>query len=316
MKKYAKVFQLDKDFKPIPEVDLLDKLPAGVYEVNADQKGDIFFSQISTNHDGLVDLPNTEYDVVVREIDNFMKPSTRAKFEKYQYVYKRSTLLYGAPGTGKTCIVNRIVQKVVAEGGVALFSPNPRLLEESFKILDSLQPETRIMVIFEEMDQLIKRYESELLNLLDGEIQKSNVIYVGTTNYIDKIPSRIRRPGRFSSVVSVGFPSEETRRFYLNYKLKDESVDVEGWVAKTQGFSIDELKETVAAVLCLDYELDPIVARIRANRETSEPKKENNYKFHSVDEDDDETEEFMEECLDAEEAAADAYKISLTKKDC
>lgn len=273
MKKYDKVVQLDKDFKPISDISVLGKLPPGVYEVNVNMQGEVFFSKIDTNHDALIDLPNTEYDQVIKEIGKFMLPETRQAFEDNGFIYKRSTLLYGPPGTGKTCIVNRIANSVVQEGGVALFSPNPKLLEESFKILDSIQPETRVMVIFEELDQLMDRYESELLNLLDGEIQKSNIIFVATTNYIDKIPARIRRPGRFSSVVQVSSPTAETRRYYLNYKFKGK-IDIESWVSKTEGFSVDELKEVALSVLCLGYELETILARIRENKgivEEAEP---------------------------------------------
>lgn len=265
MKKYDKIVVMDTDYKPIQDINIVSKLPAGVYEVNQTIQGEVYFSKIKTNHDELVDLPNTEYDQVVKEIELFMQPRTRGLFEKHGFVYKRSSLLYGPPGTGKTCIVNRVVSKVVGEGGITLFSPDPCLLEESYKILDAIQPETRVLVIFEELDKLIDSFEGALLNLLDGEIQKSNVLYLATTNYIEQIPARIRRPGRFSSVIQVGFPTAATREFYLNHKFKGE-LDVSEWVSKTDGFSIDELKETVLSVLCLNYALDTIVARIKENK--------------------------------------------------
>lgn len=268
MKKYDRFVQLDKDYKPIPDVVTVPKLHPGTYEVNATQMGDIFFSKINTNHDALIDLPNTEYDTVVKEIERFMLPETRELFNQYGFLYKRSTLLEGPPGSGKTCLINRLSQKVVSEGGVSLFSPDPKLLEEAFKILDEIQPETRVMVIFEELDMLIERYETSLLNLLDGEIQKPNVIFVATTNFIDKIPPRIRRPGRFSSVVHVDFPSLATRKFYLGKKLGDFD-GIDSWAEKTANFSIDELKESVLAVRCLGYDLDVIVARVLANKDAT-----------------------------------------------
>ena len=301
MKKYDKIVQMDSDFKPISDITVLDKLPAGIYEVNQNMQGEIYFSKIKTNHDDLIDLQSVAYDQVIKEIELFMQPETRQKFADNGFLYKRSSLLYGPPGTGKTCIVNRIAHSVVNEGGVALFSPNPKLLEESFKILDGIQPETRVMVIFEELDQLMARYESELLNILDGEIQKSNVIYIATTNYIDKIPARIRRPGRFSSVVQVAFPSSETRRFYLNYKFKGK-MDIEAWVAKTDGFSVDELKETALSVLCLNADLNVIVKRIKENKGESveEPSEEQ----HSVD-----------DCFDEDCARCKGGSFLSTQKD-
>jgi SpoVK/Ycf46/Vps4 family AAA+-type ATPase len=102
---------------------------------------------------------------------------------------------------------------------------------------------------------------------LDGEIQKSNVIFMATTNHIDKIPARIRRPGRFSSIIEVGFPSEETRLFYLNKKLGGRS-GLGLWAKKTEGFSIDELKETVLAVVCLSQDLDAVIKRVKANKDS------------------------------------------------
>lgn len=270
MKKYHKFAQRDNDFKPIPEISVQDKLPPGVYQINENIGGEIYFTKITTNHDELVDLPGTEYDLVVSEIEKFMKLETRKKFDKKGYIYKRGTLLHGKPGTGKTCIVNRVINKVTQEGGISLFSPNPALLEEAFRVLDSIQPETRVLVIFEELDQLIERYESNLLNLLDGEIQKTNVIYMATTNFIEQIPARIRRPGRFPSVIEVKYPQAKTRRFYLEKKLYDETgVDIDLWVQKTEGFSIDELKETVAQVICLEYDLDATVERIKENKNQS-----------------------------------------------
>lgn len=256
---------MDSDFSPISEVDINNKLPPGMFEVKVTREGQVFFTKIKANHDSLVDLPDTEYDTVVGEIDLFMKPETREKFEKKGFLYKRSTLLHGLPGTGKTCIVNRVISKVIEEGGVALFCPNPAFLSEAFNILDSIQPDTRVMVIFEEIDETLKRHESELLNILDGEIQKQNVIYMATTNHIEKIPKRIRRPGRFSSVIEVKYPSPKTREYYLKNKF-GVLENLQEWIEKTEGFSIDELKECVLAVHCLNYSLDSIADRVRANK--------------------------------------------------
>lgn len=288
MKKYDKIVKLDTDYKPIQDIEVMNAIPPGVYTVNVNQEGDIFFSAIKTRHDNLVDLPNTEYDTVIKEIETFMKPETRAVFEEYGFLYKRSSLLYGPPGTGKTCIVNRVVQKVVADKGIVLFSPNPKLLEEAFRILDSIQPDSRVMVIFEELDELIKNYESSLLNILDGEIQKNNVIFMATTNYIDLIPARIRRPGRFSSVIPVGFPSEATRHFYLTHKLKTfSSSEISDWAKRTVDFSIDELKETVLSVVCLGYKLDDILKRISLNKRDVE--------YNVEEELDDDEDQFQDE---------------------
>lgn len=241
-----------------------DRLPFGIYELDLNQMThDVLFKQISTEHDKLIDLPSDAYSRVLSEIETFLKDETAANFEKYGFIYKRSSLLYGIPGSGKTCIVNRVAQKVIEKNGIVLFNPHPAILELALPILEDIQKESKILVIFEELDQLIQRHESRLLNLLDGEIQKSNMIYLATTNFINQIPPRICRPGRFSSMVEVSMPSESARICYLKTKLPNISdEELSDWVRKTEGFSIDDLKETVLAVKCLNQKLDDVIIKI------------------------------------------------------
>ncbi len=265
MEKFEMLLQHGDHFKPMEKIHFHHKLAPGVYGLTPTQDG-FLFTKTKTETDKLVHIPGTTYDLVVSEIDQFMKPETRALFDKYGFLYKRSALLYGPPGSGKTCTINRIMEKVVGDGGIVLFNPHPRLVKQAFAALDMLQPETRIMVVFEELDELLKQHESELLNLLDGQIQKSNVIYMATTNFIDKIPTRIRRPGRFASVIEVKFPTAEARHYYLSKKMQIEDSLLVEWVEKTENFSIDELKETVLAVKCLGLSLDYTINKIRENK--------------------------------------------------
>lgn len=242
------------------------KLSSGVYTVEFDRsQGCFYFNEVETSYDQLVELPSPEYELLVSEVKMFLKPETKEVFKKFGYLYKRSALLHGKPGTGKTCIINRISEEVVKAGGIVLFNPNPEFLKGAFEMLDSTQSEDMIMVIFEEFDELIKEYEGSLLSLLDGEVQKKNVMYVATTNYFDKLPKRMIRPGRFSNVIEVGFPNEVARRAYLATKPVTQN-DIDQISSVTDGFSIDELKEVVLGTKCLGYTLGDVTNRIRASR--------------------------------------------------
>ena len=267
---YSNYIKVHDKFIVEKNSDRKEKLPAGSYQVSYIADYDkLFFTATEFNHDELLELPSKEFKNVSSQIDTFLTPDSKQLFEKYGFVYKRSILLHGVPGTGKTCLIDRIANKVVADGGVVLFNPDPRWLPKAFQALSDIQPETQIVVVFEELDQLVKSFEHELLNLLDGEIQRDNVIYLATTNFIKKVPARIMRPGRFSSVVEVKYTGAVARRFYLNAKLgKDvakEEVDI--WVQKTDGFSIDELKETVLSTKCLQIPLDEVVERVKQTKE-------------------------------------------------
>lgn len=252
-------------FCPMPKQPIpAPKLSSGVYELGMEKK-QLFFKEITTLSDELLDIPDPTFKTVVDEMKVFFNKETKRKFSEYGYVYKRSALLYGEPGVGKTCCINRIINEVKSNGGIVLFNPNPGLLQLAYEVLDDLQPESLTLVIFEELDELLEDNESALLNLLDGEIQKDNVVYLATTNFIDEIPNRIKRPGRFSTVIEMGAPCKEGREFYLSCKLLEEDLGlIPEIVEKTEGFTIDELKEVVLSVCCLGTSVDTVVKKIAA----------------------------------------------------
>jgi GTPase SAR1 family protein len=237
----------------------------GMYMLKMTDNGDPILVLKQNNHDDLVHLPDTAYEEVVNEINKFLKEETKKSYSDNGFLYKRSILLHGEAGVGKSCLVNRVTHDVIDKGGIVIFNPNPQLLSHVYEALDEIEGPRLVMVILEELDQLVEDYEDSLLHLLDGEIQRENVIYVATTNYLDKIPKRILRPGRFSLTLEVKHPSEKTREFYLKKKLS-ESDDIKTWVDLSEGFTIDELKETVLSVKCLDYPLDKAIAKIKGTK--------------------------------------------------
>jgi hypothetical protein len=265
IKKYETFLKIDKDHSPSPGIEIVGKLRPDVYRVDYDYNTDsVTFVTMESNHDELVDLPGTEYESVISDVDIFLTPECQARFDAVGFLHKFNILLYGAPGTGKTCLVNRVAQKVIASGGIVLFNPTPVSLKTTFTALDSIQPETRVLIIFEEMDDHVRRDEATLLHVLDGEVQKKNAMFIATTNYIDKIPARVRRPGRFSTVVEVKFPNTEARRAYLKTKLKDAAV-IETIVERTNDFSIDELKEVVRGHYCMGKDLNSYISYVAKN---------------------------------------------------
>lgn len=269
MKTYQSIVQSGKQFDPQgQDSKAMSRLEPGVYTLNYNSmSGKFWFEEFKNNHDTIIDLPSPEYRTLTQEMIHFLKPETKAKFEEKGFLYKRSALLYGLPGTGKTVLVNRVIQEVIKNGGVVLFAQDPRLLTKAYEVLDDLQPNTVTLVVLEELDTMLKSYgESIFLNLLDGEIQKKNVMYLATTNYIDQIPKRIIRPGRMSSVIEVKYPNAECRAQYLSLKMGKDFKQLENWVQKTKGLSVDEMKEVVQSVYIFERNIDAVVDTIKKTR--------------------------------------------------
>jgi SpoVK/Ycf46/Vps4 family AAA+-type ATPase len=268
-KNYEYYVEHNETFKAVQSSKKVKKLPPSFYEIMSDPRsGEIYFKKTKNTHDKLIDLPDTAYETIVNELNHFLLPSTKKKFKEFGFLYKRSSLLYGPPGTGKTCTINRVANKVIELGGIVLFNPDPSLISGAIERINSIQPDTTVLVIFEELDRLVQRYEEELLSILDGEIQKENIIYLATTNFINKIPQRIKRPGRFSSVIEVSFPSYIARETFIKSKVKDPKL-VDLIVKNSEGLSIDEITECIKSVCCFEQDILKVVTRIKENDRVS-----------------------------------------------
>lgn len=264
MSDYATFLKLGHEYQPIPEAETVSRLPSGMYTVKHDPRTDqVAFAQSKTTHDELVDLPGTAYEQVMTDLEFFFTEDCITRFKSVGLLHKMNILLHGVPGGGKTCIVNRVSARMIQEKGIVLFNPPPASLKEVFRVLDKLQPETRVLVIFEELDELIRNHgEGPFLHVLDGEVQKHNAMFIATTNYLDKIPARIRRPGRFPVRLEVGLPNMEARKLYVNLKLKNDAAATQ--IAEmTEGFNIDQLKDVIRAHYCMRKPLEPTLKELR-----------------------------------------------------
>ena len=252
----------------IPSQDLiLESLPAGIYasKYSPFSGGWNLILQVFKT-DGLVDLPDSVSDLIIREADDFFKEETRQAFQRYGLLYKRGFLMYGQPGTGKSCLVAKIMNLMVAKHGIVLWNPEPERLLSLVGTIRTIEPARQIMIVWEELDSILRGSEEILLSILDGELNIDNVVYVATTNYIDQIPDRIKnRPSRFATVVEIPAPDYQSRLQYLEAKLSLESgLDLSQWAKLTEGFTIDHLKDLIVSVLCLKLPLEIAVSRIRA----------------------------------------------------
>lgn len=248
------VKQPDKTFK---------KLPPGCYHPKFDNMKNIFwFENFVINTDKIIDIPSVEYMKVLNQMKQFLKPESKKEYEQLGYLYKRSVLLHGIPGTGKTLICNRIALEAVSNGAICLFVKTPDVLEHAFEFLNLSQPETFVVVIMEEFDGIAKHHERFLLNLLDGQIQKNNVMYLVTTNYINKIPARLRRSGRINLKIEIHPPEKEARLFYIRTKISSEK-EAKELAELTKGLTIDDIKETIQAVYLLKENAEGVVKELK-----------------------------------------------------
>jgi len=243
-------------------------IPPGIYSCHFDSsRGELRFVPAHIVSEGLVDLPDTVSARVLKDVDRFLSQKVFNNFQRYGILYKRGILLEGLPGTGKTVIIQKVMEKLIGLGAVVFLNPNPGSLYSFITALRQIEPTRLIAVVWEDIDNQIDRgYEEEILALLDGEHRADRIVYLATTNYLKELPMRIiNRPSRFAEIITVELPTAEVRKIFLEARVLEEDkkvIDIDAWVTATDGLSIDHLKELIVSVICLEVPMEKAIKRL------------------------------------------------------
>lgn len=261
------------NYYPNTQAKRTSSLPPGAYECKVTLEGAPYFAPMEIVTDSIIDIKNSFTDELVNEVRTFWSNGVQEKFKQYGLVHKRGVLLSGKPGVGKTIALARVAEEVITKfEGIVLFNPEPAYLKDYARLIKEIEPDKKILIMWEEFDSILGSNESELLSLLDGETQISNVIYLATTNYISRIPARIKnRPSRFARVIEVNLPSEEERRQFLKAKLHESDIDLlEPMVHASEGFVMDQIKDMIISVCCFSYPISDAVLKINEMNDSHE----------------------------------------------
>lgn len=246
----------------------VDRLPPGCYDIVSDQNGP--FCEPTLPPSGLLlELPEMRSDHVLNLVETFWNSEADYK-QGNEFVhggasYKCGIMLFGPPGTGKSCTIKLVSKKLIARGGTVFFADQPPAIVSAFLgSFARVERNRKCVVILEDFDSLINRWgESGYLQMLDSAKSIDNIMYIATTNYPDRLDARIyNRPGRFSHVVKIGLPGAAGRKAFLEALLKNKR-DVDKIVSLTNEFSIDHLSALVNAVYREKKDLEMEVARLR-----------------------------------------------------
>ena len=235
--------------------DTFEHLDPGYYSIGVNNQIGLYFVKENVNLDKLYRMPNKATDIIMDDISKFW--TLRDRYKKYHHVFKRNYLLYSAPGTGKTSLINLMCQDLInkyqglvfgltCETDIANFVDVVRRVRK----IDGDKP---IIAVIEDIDNFIgsehqrSSLDTQLLNILDGNYKMSDVVIIATTNYIERVQARYKnRPSRFNRVVEFPLPNAESRKMYLENTILPEDlgmINIDEWVDKTEGYTIDHIKE-------------------------------------------------------------------------
>ena len=159
--------------------------------------------------DGIID--RIKYDLDVFE-------NSREKYDKFGIRYKRTYLFYGPPGTGKSSLSLGISNYTKRD--ILSINMSKDITDSNLITLISNRPNKSI-ILFEDIDCLLddinRKEESKekevkislscILNILDGIYTPNDVIFIITTNDLDKIDDAIKRQGRTDVLMEITKPN-------------------------------------------------------------------------------------------------------------
>lgn len=165
-------------------------------------------------------------------------------------------LLYGPPGTGKTLIARAIASETSA---YFIHLNGPEVMNKFYgesearlrEIFEEAKQNAPSIIFLDEIDAIApkrvqvigdveKRVITQLLALMDGLVDRGDVIVIGATNIPDVLDTALRRPGRLDREIVLPVPNEEGRLKILEIHTRlmplSEDVDLNNLAEITHGF--------------------------------------------------------------------------------
>jgi SpoVK/Ycf46/Vps4 family AAA+-type ATPase len=250
---------------PAGNVILQDKLDNYPYEIVMTMAGPVF-ERVKPNMDDVMVFEDSAMNQVVQEIDRFW--NAKESYDKLGLMHNRGILLEGPPGCGKSICLQQVVEMMAARGDIVFFVKDANAIGEGMKAFREIEPTRKCVISFEEADEMFRYNERQMLRLMDGDAKINGVLFLGTTNYLDRMPPRAKRPGRFDAIIHVGPPTYEQRLQYLTKKLAvmEETPETVAMLAKkSDGFGFGHMRELIAGVYAIGQPVDEVLKRLRSH---------------------------------------------------
>jgi len=163
-------------------------------------------------------LPAEAKDRVTKDVQAFLGADTRTWYLKHGIPYKRTFLLHGPPGCGKSSLIRAVASEF--DCSVCMVSLASKDLEDSDLRTAMTSVPKKAVVAFEDVDALFGHHRergegthnvtfSGLLNALDGVADPQGTVIFLTTNHRGRLDPALIRAGRCDVQVEVAYASDE-----------------------------------------------------------------------------------------------------------
>ncbi len=208
------------EVKLIKDAECVSKLFTDVY-VSSDS-GDLnFFKSVKFKSFNSVFLNKGKKQQIIKTLDTWK--NNKSWYKERAIPFKIGILLFGPPGTGKSSIGQAIAENYGMR--YVYCNLNSFTSDEKFIQFMNLIPMDSV-VVFEDIDCIFsdrnakdKPYKlnfNTLLNCLSGSLVSEGIIFVMTTNHIEKLDPALIRDGRCDLRLEITNPEKDIVEEYLN----------------------------------------------------------------------------------------------------
>ena len=224
------------------------------------------FKQLYDMNEDIIDLNTESYTTVVNDIQRFW--NKEKEYKEHGFSYRRGVLMYGPQGCGKSFLIKRLCRELILKhNGIGILVQDPSTYSEAVQTLKKMEPNTRLIAIFEDFDQLLKMYnESKYLQIFDGIATIDNVVNIVTSNEPQVFHERIvNRPSRFDIRCAIELPNDRDKSIFLRQLGKKDlsKTRADQWAEMSPNFTYAHLKELYLSVHVLGYEVEETVKRLK-----------------------------------------------------
>jgi SpoVK/Ycf46/Vps4 family AAA+-type ATPase len=202
-----------------------------------------------------VQLPDDQKQAIkVGALDFFNKKEI---YDKNKISWRRGMIFSGIPGTGKTMMAKILMRKasctfIWATSEMVQYSSDVKYL---FSMAKELSP---ALLILEDVDAFLSKSSTidALKTTLDGMNNVDGICTIICTNFPDRIPKALLRPGRIDQVFIFELPKETLRYKILSKIAEPMNIENKDNVLKdlaklTDGFTGACLKELLVYALLI-----------------------------------------------------------------